>query len=100
MSNLTQHANDLLEFKYPDWMNIISVYEDLGHDGFDEDGPESDIWDLWIYYEKNGKRLVDNWHWEQWYSPIPSLEGYLDVDDCFTYTPEQLRFICPHLFEE
>jgi len=104
MTRLTQHANDLIEFNYPDWMNILEVYEDYGHDGHDEEGPQSDIWDLYIYYETpNGSRSVDVWHWENWFNGRDI--GYLGENDVQNYSYEQFlahghlrRQIVPHLF--
>jgi len=97
MYYLTEHANDLLEFEYPDSMNVISIYETLGQEEY--------IWELWIYYEENGKRIIDKWHWEEWEEwYCGSSLGY---EFSNSYTPEQLRahpdystFICPFLFKE
>lgn len=101
---LSQHGNDIIDFIYPDWINIFAVYEDLNHDGYDEDGPESNIWDLYIYYETpEGLRVIDNWHWEDWYSTIGE-QGYLEADLCVTYSCEDFfshpyfgSQIAPHL---
>ena len=82
---LTQHANDLLEFNYPDWINIFSVYEDVYHDGHDEYGPQSYLYDLYVYYEHNGKKVIDIWHWENWFSPnIPV--GYIEANEVEQYS--------------
>lgn len=104
MTRLTQHANDLIENNYPDWINILEVYEDCGHDGRDEDGPQSYIWDLYIYYEtNNGNRVVDNWHWENWFNGREV--GYIGENDVQIYSHEQFfahhyfgRYIAHHLF--
>ena len=103
MSYLTPHANDLLEFEYPDSLNIISVYEDLGNDdGFEEDAHQYALWELWIYYEEDGERVVDKWIWEEWY--CGGHQGYV-FDG--SYTPEQLwahpqysTYVCPFIFTE
>lgn len=103
MYYLTQYANDLIEFEYPDWINIFSVYETVRHDCFDEYGPQTDIWDLYIVYENyNGERLVDKWSWEDWFNPMQPT-GYIE-GICRTYSFEQFWtnpyfsfYICPHL---
>jgi hypothetical protein len=52
---------------------IINYVEKLSHDGYDKDGPESDLWDLYILYTHNdtGEYVIDyvDWyHFENWFS--------------------------------
>jgi len=98
-NKLTQYANDLLEFYYPDWLNILSVYENI-YNSYEDD---FQIYDLYIYYEKNGKKIVDVWHWEYSFS-INSPIGYIETNYLIKYNYEKFlcnsyfkKFIVPHL---
>ena len=43
--------------------------ETLDHDGYDSDGPESDLWDLYIFFiDEKGDVKVDFYHWENWFT--------------------------------
>jgi len=44
---------------------VVAV-ETLEHDGYDEEGPKSDIWDLYLVHRDT--RRVTLYHREDWYS--------------------------------
>jgi hypothetical protein len=47
---------------------IVEVFEDLCHDGYDNFGPESDLWDLYLVIKlTSGKYLHRRYHAENWY---------------------------------
>lgn len=46
---------------------IMGCEEILDHDGYDEYGSKSDLWDLFILYKETDKYLVDWYHWENWF---------------------------------
>ena len=46
---------------------VLSSVCTIGHDGFDSFGPESDLYDLYILYKKDGKKYVVCWHRENWF---------------------------------
>ena len=47
---------------------FIDCCEVLDHDGYDEDGPQSDLWDLYIIFlNEHGEKKVDYFHREDWY---------------------------------
>lgn len=47
---------------------ILDVYVLLYHDGYNNDGPKSDLYDLNIIYLKNNMYFLDVWHREYWYN--------------------------------
>ena len=51
----------------------LFYYENLSHDGFDNYGPESDIWDLYII-DKN--YMLYQYHWEDWFTTKKTEKKY------------------------
>ena len=47
--------------------NIKEIKINISHDGYDCDGPQSNLYDLFILHEKNNKRYLSEWHREQWF---------------------------------
>jgi hypothetical protein len=45
--------------------NIVSMIYELGHDGFDSEGPESYLHDITITFESG---YQNHWHREYWFS--------------------------------
>lgn len=98
-NELTQHANDLLEYYYPDWLNIFSIYEKT-YKIYNEG--DFQIYDLYVYYEKNGQKFVDFWNWK--YSSVNNPIGYIETNYVIKYNYENFlsneyfsNFIIPHL---
>jgi hypothetical protein len=47
---------------------IVEVFEELYHDGHDNFGPESNLWDLYLIIKlTSGKYLHQRYHAEDWY---------------------------------
>jgi len=46
---------------------IINIRQKLDHDGYDRDGPKSNLYDLSIIFEKNGHQSILVYHREYWY---------------------------------
>lgn len=66
-NSFTQQAFDILKkFKRKE---VLTVYELLQHDGYDEDGPKSNLYDLWILVKSNNTYIYYFFHWENWFSP-------------------------------
>ena len=54
---------------------VISVVEDLHHDGYDAEGPESDLWDFYVIFKDDAKEYrVDVYHREDWFTG--KIESY------------------------
>ena len=77
-NDISEYAREVLEYyTINNNRTLIEYIEHLNHDGYDCDGPESNLWDLNIIYEINNEKYCDNWHWEEWYTPNES-KGYLE----------------------
>ena len=48
--------------------SIVCLHESISHDGYDEDGPESDLYDLLILQKNEEKYMVSCYHRENWYT--------------------------------
>lgn len=72
---LSQRAYTIL-LTYLDRKDVIitNFCEKVSHDDYDDLDPKSNIYDFYIYYRKNGKNFVDNWHAEQWFAPDENIE--------------------------
>jgi hypothetical protein len=84
---VTKHANNLINYHYPTYMKIFSIYETVNHDGYDEDGPKSYLYDLYIYCEYDGEKFVDKWSWEEWFSSNERI-GYIETNNMNQYDLE------------
>lgn len=60
-----------MEINYSD-KKLIFTFEKLSHDGYDKEGPESNLFDLYIISYKNNKYYMDVWHREDWFREIMS----------------------------
>ena len=58
--------NTLMSKKYIN-KKIINIKTKLDHDGYDQYGPESNLYDLYVYYQKGYNMYYDNYHREYWY---------------------------------
>ncbi len=68
--NISSCAKDIIR-KNHEKHDIISVYELLSHDGYDIDGPESDIYDLFVIVKNNdmsGIYEYYHYHRENWFN--------------------------------
>ena len=64
---------------------FFKVFETLGHDGYDGDGPESNIWDLYIY--DINKRSIHWYRREYWFRG----EDYEEYRLMTSYTLEEFK---------
>lgn len=105
---LSEEALELLEYKYPDWLDIISLYE-----YYEENYEEKNFikWTLYIYYKKNNEYIIDIWYWVNtniYYMFMPY--GYLETYEYnknnykissfteFMKCNYNRQYIAPHLF--
>lgn len=64
--NLSKYASRLIQKEYSrERGNHYIPYEYLSHDGYDCEGPKSDIYDLFIFDRK--KKIVRYYQCENWY---------------------------------
>lgn len=64
---LSKQAQTLIDNSFND-NTIIEYDETIDHDGYDEDGPESNLWDLYIITEENNQLFYYYYHWEDWFN--------------------------------
>ena len=64
--NVTTPGQKILESINPS-EKIVAYLEELSHDGYDRDGPESDIWDLFLITLKDEYYVFHCYHWENWF---------------------------------
>ncbi len=50
---------------------ILYVTYDIEHDGYDEDGPESDLYNIYFVVEEDNKNVCYIFHVENWYRNTP-----------------------------
>ena len=68
-SSLTTEGKRVCEaFSEQERKTIVCVYENYSHDGYDEDGPKSDLYDLLILQKNEEKYMVSCYHRENWYT--------------------------------
>ena len=65
-SGYTSKCDDLIKESFKN-AELMIIDEKLSHDGFDIDGPKSDLWDLWILEKTSDDYLLHNFHWENWF---------------------------------
>lgn len=58
---------------------ILCEINVLDHDGYDSDGPESNLYDLYLFFERNLKIYMQNFHDEDWFDIKKHENEYFDV---------------------
>lgn len=66
-TNLSEKANNIIN-KFFKEKEIISKKEILGHDGFDQYGPKSNLWTLHIVVKEEGNLFLYKYYYEDWFS--------------------------------
>jgi hypothetical protein len=69
VSTLSSLAKKVVERATNGYQGVDIVHETLEHDGYDEEGPKSDLWDLYLISirETNETSTVWQYHREDWY---------------------------------
>ena len=65
-SGYTSKCDELIKESFKN-AELMLIDEKLSHDGFDIEGPKSDLWDLWILEKTSDDYLLHNFHWENWF---------------------------------
>lgn len=79
-TSLTEYAKECINKYDTENVYIIDCKEILDHDGYDSQGPESNLWDLFVLYTSkvSGEDVidfVDYYHWENWFVK-DTIKGY------------------------
>ncbi len=76
--------------------SIVDVFEDLTHDGYDNLGPQSDLWYLYLVIQlTSGKYLHRRYHAERWYrdGPVDDCRYYLSAETTADTDEQQLSLL-------
>ena len=64
--------------------NIIFSVEILEHDGYDQYGPESNLWTLYIIIKENDNFILHRYYFEDWYEK-KDLSNFNIENDSYYY---------------
>jgi hypothetical protein len=79
MNHLSTKANFIIKKFFND-KNIIDVTEKITHDGYDEYGPNSNIWDLYITVKEDNKYIKYNYYFEDWFNEYKDYELHEKIE--------------------
>jgi hypothetical protein len=90
MKGMSVDAQKIVKGSYTSLSTLPQkVWETLEHDGYDDCGPESDIWDLYIVYKSHTGYLVQRYHRENWYDGV--IKPYEHYKDYVLKTVEEVN---------
>ncbi len=75
--------------------NILLYDHYLTHDGYDEYGPKSDLFDIFIVTCEEDKYIFYEFHVENWYG---SLKEEIELIKSYVLNKENLKIIKKHYF--
>lgn len=81
LSHLSQSAKWVVQKQHK---SVTMSWEKCSHDGYDEMGPESDIYDLYIVETNGTKFIISRYHREHWYNGTPQPYELYDTYECQT----------------
>ena len=58
---------------------ILCEINIASHDGYDSDGPESNLYDLYLFFERNLKIYKQNSHDEDWFNSMTHEDEYFMI---------------------
>ena len=87
----SKHGKELIQMKFNNNKHIEIKYaaEFLSHDGYDKDGPESDIWTLYVCVEDLQTSSYTYYRYE--------AENWFDNKDKIEYTPNNSHISSKYL---
>ena len=72
-----KHQNDVINKYKKKNIDVIYTKRTVEHDGFDQYGPQSNLYDFYVYYRIGYHYYIDIWHREDWYSADDDDPYYL-----------------------
>ena len=87
--HLTEPAQRIVNREFLD-KKVIGIKEQLGHDGADSEGWESDLWDLFLVTFENNQYIFYGYHWENWYQN--------DIHEYDLYRTERVKDLTDHSY--
>jgi hypothetical protein len=73
-----KHKQDVLNKYKEECKEIVYIKLKIDYDGFDKYGPQSKLYNFYVYYRINYNYYVDIWHREDWYSTYDDEPYFLD----------------------
>jgi hypothetical protein len=55
---------------------VLTAGYTLDHDGYDEDGPESDLYDIFLVVKEGDENMCYVFHMENWYHSQPDIASF------------------------
>ena len=49
-------------------LDVVHTLSKVSHDGYDNLGPQSNLYDFIVFYRKDNNMCIDIWHREYWYN--------------------------------
>ena len=79
LKKITQSGKELIK-KQSSENEVLYAIEEIYHDGYDEMGAQSNIYDIYLFLKKknseNDEIEIINYHWEDWFDG--DRDGYSD----------------------
>lgn len=66
-SKYSKIGQKFINEKLTEYKNIVRIFETIDHDGYDEYGPKSYLWDMYIVFKNNDDLIYHNYHHEEWF---------------------------------
>lgn len=82
--NSLNHKKNILK-KYFNDKNVIYTKEILEHDGYDEYGPESNLWTLYIIIKENNDYILYRYYYEDWHENKEYLNFDINNDSLYNF---------------
>lgn len=67
LSKYSKIGQEFLNKEINNYQNVVRIFETKDHDGYDEDGPKSNLWDIYIVFKNNNDLIYHNYHHEEWF---------------------------------
>lgn len=82
--NSVNHSGNIIK-KYFNDKDIIYTKEILEHDGYDKNGPESDLWTLYIIIKDNNDYILYVYYYEDWYENKDYINFDINNDSLYNF---------------
>ena len=73
-----KHQKNVLKKYKKKNIEVVHTSRKVEHDGYDYYGPQSNLYDFYIYYREGYNYYIDVWHREDWYTGDDDEQYYLN----------------------
>lgn len=63
-----KHKENVLNKYKKKNIEVVHINRKVEHDGYDHYGPESNLYDMNVYYREGYNYYIDQWHREDWFN--------------------------------